>query len=121
MQQFQDFIAQGHRFTLFMPTMCQHLMKRRLPRPGQKVRARLELIKAAPQDHLRLLQDVIRIMRLRHHAIDIHPQRTVVVREQFKEFLGAVGVRHGVETSWKRQSYTIGGCGGALDRKNHVQ
>jgi hypothetical protein len=70
-------------------------MKSRLPRPGQEMSAGLELIKTAPEDHFRLLEDVIGIVRVLHEAINIHPQRTIMVREQFEKFLGAVSFWHG--------------------------
>ena len=89
-------------------------MKGGLARPGQEVGAALELVKAAPQDHLGLLQDVIRIMRCGHHAVNVHAQRAVVAREQFEEFLGAVRGGHGVDSYMRRRPGSFGQdiCGG---------
>ena len=73
----------------------EHLMERDLPRPRAEIRARLELREVPPHHDLCLLENVIRVLRMRHHRHHVRAERPLVAGEQEDEFFGAVGWVHG--------------------------
>ncbi len=74
--------------------MREHLMERDLARPSAEIGAGLKFRKVPPHYNFGLLQDIIGILRMRHHRHYVSTEEPLVAGEQEDEFFGAVGRRH---------------------------
>jgi hypothetical protein len=91
----QEILAEIEAVALLAFAMGKDLVKRDLARPRSEIRARFELRKVPPHDDLGFLQNIVGILRMRHHRHDISAEGPLVAGEQEDEFFGGIGWGHG--------------------------
>ena len=90
----QEILAKIQAVALLAFAMGEDLVKGDFACPGAEIRAGLEFRKVPPHDDLGFLQNIVRVLRMRHHGHDISAQRPLVAGEQENELFGWIGWRH---------------------------
>jgi len=90
----EEILAKVEAVALLALAVGEDLVKGDLARPCAEIRAEFELRKVPPHDDLGLLQNIVGILRMRHHRHDVSAQRPLVAGEQENEFFGGIGRGH---------------------------
>lgn len=107
-----EFIAEVEPVALLAFPIGKHLMKGHLPRPGGEIGALLKLRKTPPHPHLRLLQNIVCILAVRHEGKDIGSQHALMTGKlEYKLFSGI----------WGGHVHKLKAVGMKFGQKSHVQ